>query len=168
MKHLKASILTLCLFCSIISSAQIKAGTIVRTREVPGKDSIVFYETDVATRQKSFMDLLAGNWNLTRMKKQSQMDADDLTGITLTLNKDSSFTGQASCNKIWGRFSIKGTSIKFNNMASTKMSCAKQDEETWLLKLLEESVSNYTVSKQGLLLRNVSGNVVFEAERTHQ
>lgn len=150
---------------SLSSFAQINAGTMVRTREVPGKDSIVFYETDIATRQKSFMDLLVGTWTFTKMKKQSQMDADQLTGITLTLNKDSSFTGQASCNKIFGKFSIKGTSIKFNDIASTKMSCNKQEEEKWILQLLQGTVSNYTVTKPNLLLRDVSGNIVFEADR---
>ena len=137
----------------------------MRTREVPGKDSIVFYETDIATRQKSFMDLLVGTWTLTKMKKQSQMDADQLTGILLTLNKDSSFTGQASCNKISGKFSIKGTSIKFNDIVSTKMFCNRQDEEKWILQLLQGTVSNYTVTKPNLLLRDVSGNIVFEADR---
>ena len=150
---------------SLSSFAQINAGTMVRTREVPGKDSVVFYETDIATRQKSFMDLLVGTWTFTKMKKQSQMDADQLTGITLTLNKDSSFTGQASCNKIFGKFSIKGTSIKFNDIASTKMSCNKQEEEKWILQLLQGTVSNYTVTKPNLLLRDVSGNIVFEADR---
>lgn len=153
------------LFYSLSSLAQINAGTIVRTREVPGKDSVVFYETDIATRQKSFMDLLVGTWTLTKMKKQSQMDADRLTGIVLTLNKDSSFTGQASCNKISGKFSIKGTSIKFNDIVSTKMSCNKQEEEKWILQLLQETVSNYSVTKPNLLLRDVSGNIVFEADR---
>ena len=158
-------ILLIGLSYSIFSFAQINAGTIVRTREVPGKDSVVFYETDIATRQKSFMDLLVGTWTLTKMKKQSQMDADHLKGILLTLNKDSSFTGQASCNKITGKFSIKGTSIKFNDIVSTKMFCNKQEEEKWILQLLQGTVSNYTVTKPNLLLRDVSGNIVFEADR---
>ena len=158
-------ILLVSLTYGICSGAQINAGTIIRTREVPGKDSVVYYETDIATRQKSFMDLLVGTWTLTKMKKQSQMDADYLKGIILTLNKDSSFIGQASCNKISGKFSIKGTSIKFNDIVSTKMSCDRQDEEAWILQLLQGTVSNYTVTKPNLLLRDVSGNIVFEADR---
>lgn len=165
MKQLKILTLLVGSFYFFEASAQIKAGTIVRTKEVPGKDSIVFYETDFATQQKSFMDLLTGSWTITSMKKQSQMQQEDLAGITLTLNKDSTFTGQASCNKIWGKFRIKGTSIKFNDIASTKLSCTKQDEEKWILQLLQETVSNYTVGKPSLLLRDVAGNIVFEAKR---
>ena len=153
------------LIFSVKSSAQVKAGTIIRTQETAAKDSIVIYEVDIATRQKSFMNLLVGTWDIKTMKKQSKIDADYLNSVTLTLNNDSTFTGQASCNKIWGKFSIKGTSIKFNNIASTKMSCSKQEEETWFLQLLQETVSNYTVSQPKLLLRDGSSNIVFEANR---
>ena len=165
MKQLKRVILLANLFYCITSNAQLNAGTIVRTKEVAGKDSIIYYETDVATRQKSFMNLLVGTWVITTMKKQSQMAPDHLTAITLTLNKDSSFTGQGSCNKIWGKLGVKGTSIKFNNIASTRVACSKQEEEKWLLQLLRETVSNYSVTGHSLLLRDVSGNIVFEAER---
>jgi heat shock protein HslJ len=147
------------------SSAQVKAGTIVLTKEVPGKDSIEFYETDYATRQKSYMNLLVGTWSITTMKKQTGIDADHLTGVTFTLNKDSTFTGQASCNKIWGKFSIKGTSIKFNDIASTKTTCNKQEKENLFLNLMQDAVSNYTVTRPKLLLRDVSSNIVFEARR---
>ena len=165
MKYLKlVSLVIPCIFW-FQSSAQINAGTIVRSEEVPGKDSIIFYETDYATRQKSYMSLLVGSWTITTMKKQSQADTDHLKGVTLTLNKDSSFTGKASCNKIWGKFSIKGTSIKFNDIASTKLTCAKQDEENWVLQLLQQTVSNYSVTKPALLLRDGASNVVFEATR---
>ncbi len=165
MKYSKLfSLLIACIFFNQ-SFAQINAGTIVRSKQVPGKDSIVFYETDIATRQKSYMNLLVGSWTITTMKKQSMAEADHLIGVVLTLNKDSSFTGQASCNKIWGKFSIKGTSIKFNDLASTKLTCNKNEEENWLLQLLQETVSNYTVTKPTLLLRDGSSNIVFQASR---
>jgi len=168
MKFLKLVFLIgTCIF-SVQSSAQINAGTIVRSKEVSGKDSIVFYETDYATRQKSYMNLLVGTWTITTMKKQSKADAHHLNGVTLTLNKDSSFTGKASCNKIWGKFSIKGTSIKFNDIASTKLTCNKQDQENLVLQLLQQSVSNYSVTKPKLLLRDGASNVVFEATRKNE
>jgi heat shock protein HslJ len=165
MKQWKILILLVSSFHFFDAGAQIKAGTIVRGKEVYAPDSIVFYETDYATQQKSFMDLLAGTWRIISMKKQSQMEQDTLAGVTLTLNRDSSFTGQASCNKIRGRLSIKGTSIKFKEVAATKMTCTELEEEKLLLQLLRESVTNYTVDKASLLLRDVSGNIVFEAKR---
>jgi heat shock protein HslJ len=166
MKYMKLVTLLLGFIFCIECSAQVKAGTIILTKEVPGKDSIEFYDTDYATRQKSYMNLLVGTWAITTMKKQTGIDADHVTGVTFTFNRDSTFTGQASCNKIWGKFSIKGTSIKFNDIASTKMACGKQEEENLFLKLMQETVINYTVTRPKLLLRDVSGNIVFEAVRT--
>jgi heat shock protein HslJ len=165
MKYFKLLMIALAIGSSFQLSAQLKAGTIVRSKEVAGRDSVVFYETDIATRQKSYMNLLTGTWDVKIMKKQTKADTDHLNGVTLTLNGDSSFTGQASCNKIWGKFSIKGTSIKFNDIASTKMICGKQEEENWFLQLLQETVSNYSVTKPTLLLRDGSSNIVFEARR---
>jgi heat shock protein HslJ len=153
-------------FVAFETSAQVKAGTIVmHPKEITTSDSIEFYEMDIATRQKSYMNLLTGAWDFKVMRKQAKMDPDQLQGITLTLNGDSTFTGQASCNKVWGKFSIKGTSIKFNEIASTKMTCNKQEEENWLLQLLQNTVSNYTVTKSTLWLRDGSSNIVFEANK---
>jgi hypothetical protein len=45
------------------------------------------------------------------------------------------------------------------------MSCSKQQEETWFLQLLQETVSNYSVTQPKLLLRDGSSNIVFEATR---
>ena len=88
-----------------------------------------------------------------------------LPAIDLLALKYSSFTGRASCNRIWGKFSIKGTSIKFNDIGSTNLTCTKQDEENLVLQLLQQTVSNYSVTKPGLLLRDGASNVVFEATR---
>jgi heat shock protein HslJ len=163
MKYPKLILACISLSFVFQASAQLKAGTIVRPKEITTSDSIEFYDMDIATRQKSYMNLLTGTWDFKVMRKQAKMDPDHLQAITLTLNADSTFTGQASCNKIWGRFSIKGTSIKFNDIASTKMTCNKQEEENWILQLLQNTVSNYTVTKSTLWLRDGSSNIVFEA-----
>ena len=165
MKYPKLFTLLIFVLSALQSLAQINAGTLIRTREVETSDSIEYYITDYATRQKSYMNLLVGTWNVTIMKKQSRIDPDHLTGVTLILKDDSTFSGNASCNKIWGRFSIKGTSIKFNDISSTKTRCGKQEEENWILELLHNTVSNYSVTRQTLLLRDGSSNIIFEAAK---
>jgi heat shock protein HslJ len=165
MKYPKLFLAAISLSLVFQASAQVKAGTIVRPKEITTSDSIEFYEMDIATRQKSYMNLLEGTWSFKIMRKQAKMQPDQLQGVTLILNGDSTFTGQASCNKVWGKFSIKGTSIKFNDIASTKMTCNKQEEENWLLQLLQNTVSNYTVTKSTLWLRDGSSNIVFEANK---
>ncbi len=147
------------------ASAQLKAGTIVRTKAASAPDSIEYYETDYATRQKSYMNLLVGTWYVTTMKRQPRIKAVVLTDVVLNLKSDFTFTGRASCNEISGKLSIKGTSIKFNGIAAPKNICAKTEEERWMLKLLQETVSNYTVTNNTLWLRDGSSNVVFEARK---
>ena len=165
MKYPKFLFLVL-VFVAFETSAQVKAGTIVmQPKQITTSDSIEFYEMDIATRQKSYMNLLEGTWNFKIMRKQAKMQPDNLQGVTLTLKADSTFTGQSSCNKIWGKFSIKGTSIKFKDLSSTKMTCNKQEEENWLLQLLQNTVSNYTVTTSTLWLRDGSSNIVFEANK---
>src|SRR5687767_2774387 len=165
MMTIKIPALLLLLTLASFANAQVKAGTMLRTKVVEAEDSVVFYETDVATRQKSYMDILAGTWIIQNMKTQSQKNLYALTGVELTLNKDSSFTGNASCNKISGKFTVRGTSIRFVDIVSTRKTCAKQDEENTFIQLLREAVSNYSVTKPSLVLRNGSGVAVFEATR---
>jgi len=165
MLGIKLSSLLLLMAFASLAKAQVKAGTMVRAKVVETQDSIEYYETDFSSRQKSYMDLLAGTWTVSTMKKNSQKDPHRLIDVALTLNKDSSFTGIAACNKIWGKFTIRGTSIKFGEIASSGKTCAKQEEENTLLQLLRETVSNYSVTKPSLLLRNGSGVIVFEAAR---
>lgn len=161
------------LFCSVLVSllyssgafAQIKPGTIVIQREVSTKDSVEFYETDYEVRQKSYMNLLAGSWTITSMKRQAKMETENLSNVTLTINADSSFTGSAGCNTIWGKLSVKGTSVKFTNITSTRKSCENAELEVQLLKLLQQTVSAYSVTKNTLLLRDGASNVVFEGNR---
>jgi heat shock protein HslJ len=142
-------------FTAFETSAQVKAGTIVmHQKEAQKPDSLVFYETNIGSRQSSHLNLLSGTWNISVMRKQARSNPDQMNAISLTLNPDSTFTGQANCNKFWGKFSLKGTSIKFNNIASTKMTCDKQEEENWLLRLLQNTVSNYTVTPSTLFLRD--------------
>ncbi len=93
MKLFRFSLLLSLIILTIEASAQLKAGTMIRKTEVAAVDSIEYYETDFATRQKSYMNLLVGTWAFTNMKKQSRIDADYLTGVSLTLNNDSTFTG---------------------------------------------------------------------------
>lgn len=129
------------------------------------KDSVEYYEVDITARQKNYIDLLVGSWTIDTMHRQSRMEGEALTGIFLNFKTDSSFNGNAGCNQISGKYILKGTSIKLSNIISTKMACDKLDQETAILRLLEETVSAYTVDKSKLLLRDGSTNIIFHASR---
>jgi heat shock protein HslJ len=165
MKYAKGLSFVIAMLLVSNAFAQVKAGTIMRKQVMEEQDSVVFYETDFTSRQKSYLNLLAGTWTINTMKRQARMNAETLSRVTLNIKADSTFTGTAGCNSISGRFSIKGTSIKFKDIVATKMACEQLEQETWFLKLLQNTVSNYAVGKQALVLKDGSANAVFEGTR---
>ena len=168
MKKLQVLLFSFCMLLSVASSAQKKQGkrSIIIHRDTSlAKDSIEFYETDFEARQKNYMYLLQGAWDIDIMKRQAMTEDEKLTNVYLVFNADSTFIGNAGCNKISGKYSIKGTGIKFKNITTTFMGCDKQEQENEFLRLLQETVSAYTVSNQSLLLRDGSSNIVFQANR---
>ncbi len=133
------------------------------TEEV--KDSIVFYDTEIRSKQKSYKKELQGSWNVVTMRRQQKAELESLSGVSIEFRADSAFNGKAPCNRIGGVYILKGTSIKFSKIFATKMACDNLEQETVFLKLLEETVSAYSVSDTKLLLRDGSSNIVFECVR---
>jgi heat shock protein HslJ len=168
MKQIAFSFIIFSIFFINACSAQKQPGKpykIVRGDTIIQKDSIEYYEVDIIARQKNYMDMLIGNWIIDTMHRQARIKGEPLAGIFLNFKADSSFNGNAGCNNISGKYILKGTSIKLSNIISTKMACDKLEQETALLKLLEETVSAYTVDKSKLLLRDGSTNIIFHASR---
>jgi heat shock protein HslJ len=129
------------------------------------EDSVVFYETDYKTKQKSYFKELQGKWTIVSMRRQQKAELENLAGVTVEFRADTSFAGKAPCNNMGGKYTLKGTSIKFSNVYTTKMACGNLEQETAFLKLLQETVSAYSVTDQQLLLRDGAGNIVFEARK---
>ena len=168
MKRQVFSFIMFTIFFVAACSSQKQAGRsnrIVRGDTTIKRDSIEYYETEFIARQKNYLELLIGNWNIDTMRRQARMEAEPLSGIFLNFNADSSFNGNAGCNQIAGKYILKGTSIKFSNIIATKMACDKLEQESALLKLLQETVSAYTVDESKLLLRDGSSNIIFYASR---
>ena len=128
------------------------------------EDSIEFYETDFEARQKNYRELLIGTWIVDSMHRQARMETDFLSNVSLTF-ADSTFTGSGGCNRISGKYTLKGTSIKFSDVISTKMACDRLDQEVAFLQLLQSTVSAYTVTQNVLWLRDGASNIVFHARK---
>lgn len=129
------------------------------------KDSIEFFETDFKVKQKSYKKEMQGKWTVATMRRQQKAELENLTGVTIDFGADTAFSGKAPCNRMGGVYTLKGTSIKFSKIFSTKMACDKLEQESAFLKLLEETVSAYSVDGNRLLLRDGSSNIVFELTR---
>lgn len=133
--------------------------------EATAKDSVEFYEVNIEGRQKNYLEFLYGTWNITSMKRQAKMEEEKPSGAYLTLNKDLTFQGFAGCNRIGGIYEVKGAGIKFKNVLATKMTCTQLEQESEFLRLLQNTVSTYSIDKNKLLLRDGSSNIIFEADR---
>lgn len=160
--------LSLCILFIMACTAQKQSGKpykIGRGDTTIKKDSVEYFEVDIIGRQKNYMDILIGSWTIDTMHRQAKMAGERLNGVFLNFKADSSFNGNAGCNNISGKYILKGTSIKLNNIIATKMACDKLEQETEFLRLLQETVSAYTVDKTRLLLRDGSTNIIFHASR---
>lgn len=167
MKKFGGSVTICCLLIVFSCTAQRKQTNRNESKETVVsyvKDSIEFYETDFEARQKNYRELLLGTWVIDSMHRQARMDVDFLTNVSITFS-DSTFTGSGGCNRISGKYTLKGTSIKFSDIISTKMACERLDQETAFLDLLQSTVSAYTVTQNVLWLRDGSSNIVFHARK---
>lgn len=86
--------------------------------------------------------------------------------VYFTLSNDENrFYGRGFCNSFNGRYLLKGSdTIKFNNLASTKMACPDLNAENEFFSMLKQ-IDSYRFEGKTLLLKN-SDNVraVFSAE----
>jgi len=64
-----------------------------------------------------------------------------------------------------GKFSVKGSSITFSPVISTRMACDDLDKENAFFNLLGSRISEYTYKGDELLLRDGAANIVFECRR---
>ena len=156
---------TLSLLCFIIAcSGNKKAVKSTTNKAITEDDKIEYYETEVEATQKNDLANLLGNWSIINMRRQQKAELEVLSNVNLNFTSEK-VNGKAPCNTIGGNFKVKGTSIKFSEMVATRMACDKLEVETAYLKLLENTVSAFSVQGNKLLLRDGSSNIVFEGER---
>jgi len=169
MKSILHSSMILLVSCIMSCTPQSKTQRTVLEREDASfaKDSIEYYETDFEARQKNYREWLIGTWVIDTMRRQSQLPAETLSNVFIRFS-DSTFTGNAGCNHISGLYILKGTSIIFSNIISTKMACPNLEQEYALLNLLQQTVSAYTVTDKNLLLRDGASNVIFSGVKKDQ
>jgi len=127
--------------------------------------TVQYIETDFEARQRSDFNKMLGNWEVITMRRQQRSGLEKLFNVYFELKADSTFTGKGGCNNMGGKFSVKGTSIRFGSIISTKMACDNLDKENAFFKLLENTISEYTFNGNELLLRDGASNIVFECKR---
>jgi heat shock protein HslJ/uncharacterized membrane protein len=66
-------------------------------------------------------------------------------------------SGHAGCNQFFGKIILKGNSISFGTLASTKMACPDMTVEQKVFQALNQNIFTYKIDKLKLILESESG-----------
>src|SRR6187455_2410892 len=77
------------------------------------KDSVVFYETEIGYIMPDLSPKFKGRWTINVMRRQARAVPDSLTQAYLEFYGDTLFSAFVGCNKLSGKYIIKGPTIKF-------------------------------------------------------
>jgi len=134
------------------------------------KDSVVYYETEIGYIMPDLSPKFKGKWMINVMRRQARAIPDSLTAAYLEFYGDTLFSAIVGCNKFWGKYIIKGPTIKFT-ISDTALSdttltvCPQSEIESWFIKLMETRVSYFGIDEKILYLKDVAYNIVFDCAK---
>src|SRR6187401_540334 len=128
-------------------------------------DSVVYYETEIGYIMPDLSPKFKGRWTINVMRRQARAVPDSLTQAYLEFYGDTLFSAFVGCNKLSGKYIIKGPTIKFiisdTALSDTTLTACPQTEiETWFIKLIETRVSYFGIDEKILYLKDVAYNIV--------
>lgn len=133
-------------------------------------DSIVYYKTEIGFIQPDLSPKFRGKWMINVMRRQARAIPDSLTAAYLEFYEDTLFSAYVGCNKLSGKYIIKGPTIKFTITDTvlsdtTLTACPQTEIETWFSKLIETRVSYFGIDEKILYLKDVAYNIVFDCAK---
>lgn len=128
-------------------------------------DSIVYYKTEIGYIVPDLSPKFRGKWMINVMRRQARAVPDSLTEAYIEFYEDTLFSAYVGCNKLSGKYIIKGPTIKFTILDTSLASCPQNDIESWFIKLMESRVSYFGIDENILYLRDVASNIVFDCSR---
>jgi len=131
------------------------------------KDSVVYYETEIGYIMPDLSPKFNGSWSINVMRRQARAVPDSFSHAYLEFYGDTLFNAYVGCNKLSGRYIIKGPTIKFTVLRtdSSLTGCPDTDIESWFIKLIESRVSYFGIDEKILYLKDVASNIVFDCSR---
>jgi heat shock protein HslJ len=129
------------------------------------EDSVVVVKMPIEFEQKDLLPQLLGSWGVQSMQRQTKLPLENLSNISLNLQSGGAFTANTNCGPLSGSYSVKGMSIKFNDVRSSWNNCGNTEQLNEMVRLLQKTVSMYTVEGNSMTLRDNSSNVIFRANR---
>jgi heat shock protein HslJ len=131
-------------------------------------DSVVYYKTEVGYIMPDLSPKFKGKWMINVMRRQARAVPDSLAEAYIEFYEDTLFAAYVGCNKLSGRYIIKGPTIKFTILDTALTACAANDIESWFIKLIQERVSYFGVDEKILYLKDVAFNIVFDCSRKEE
>ena len=133
-------------------------------------DSIVYYKTEIGFIQPDLSPKFRGKWMINVMRRQARAVPDSLTTAYLEFYEDTLFSAYVGCNKLSGKYIIKGPTIKFiitdTVLSDTALpACPQAEIESWFIKLIETRVSYFGIDEKILYLKDVAYNIVFDCAK---
>ena len=128
-------------------------------------DSIVYYKTEIGFITPDLSPKFKGKWMINVMHKQARAVPDSLNEAYLEFYGDTLFSAYVGCNKLSGKYIIKGPTIKFRILDTSLTACPQNDIESWFIKLIEDRVSYFGIDEKILYLKDVASNIVFDCSR---
>ena len=128
-------------------------------------DSIVYYNTEIGFVMPDLSPKFKGKWMINVMRRQAKAVPDSLAEAYFEFYEDTLFAAYVGCNKLTGKYIIKGPTIKFTILDTALPTCPAHDLESWFIKLIQERVSYFGVDEKILYLRDVASNIVFDCSR---
>ena len=128
-------------------------------------DSIVYYKTEIGFIQPDLSPKFKGKWMINVMRRQARAVPDSLSEAYLEFHEDTLFSAYVGCNKLSGKYIIKGPTIKFTILDTSITTCPQNDIESWFIKLMQERVSYFGIDENILFLKDVAYNIVFDCSK---
>ena len=128
-------------------------------------DSIVYYQTEIGYVMPDLSPKFKGKWMINVMRRQARAVPDSLNEAFIEFYGDTLFAAYVGCNKLSGKYIIKGPTIKFTILDTSLTVCPQSDIESWFIKLIEDRVSYFGIDEKILYLKDVASNIVFDCSR---
>ena len=109
-----------------------------------------------------------GKWMINVMRRQAKAVPDSLSQAYLEFFEDTLFAAYVGCNKLSGKYIIKGPTIKLTILDTALTACPDNEIESWFVKLIEQRVSYFGIDEKVLYLKDVAFNIVFDCVRKEE
>lgn len=129
------------------------------------KDSVIYYETEIGYIMTDLSPKFNGRWSINVMRRQAKAVPDSFSQAYIEFYGDTLFNAYVGCNKLSGKYIIKGPTIKFKMLDTSLTACGENDIESWFIKLMESRVSYFGIDEKILYLKDVAYNIVFDCTR---